>query len=211
MAYDGIISAGGLFQWRLADSTETKHYSLKKEDYPGLPLFDRMAPSLSKTMLNHMFWLVLDDISTWRSMSALYHSVAEMDKFARSAYDAVPEALGGACPKLNACPKISKTMVAYLSGLAIVAPYYGGASDKRASGLAEEHADIVMRNLQPVTADAYVEYLARKLVEWYSESPRTERHPPPATSDADGHPDREGEGEGEAQAAGSDEPAPALQ
>lgn len=68
-----------------------------------------------------------------------------------------------------------------------------------------------MRNLQPVTADAYVDYLARKLVDWYSESPRTERHPPPATSDADGHPDREGEGEGEAQAAGSDEPAPALQ
>lgn len=109
-------------------------------------------------------------------MSALYSSVEEMDMLAKSEYAAVPAAFGGAFPELKAVPKISKALVAYLAGLAIVAPYSGGASDKRAGGLAEEHAEASMKDTQPLSREAYVDYLARKLGDWYRDAPKSERH-----------------------------------
>ena len=63
--------AGGLFHYKL-DKSDDRAYSLKKEDYPRLPLFDPNAPAPKRRYLNEVFLLVLDNIPTWRSMSATY-------------------------------------------------------------------------------------------------------------------------------------------
>ena len=39
-------------------------YSLKKEDYPRLPLFDPDAPATKRRYLPEVFLLVLDDLPT---------------------------------------------------------------------------------------------------------------------------------------------------
>ena len=44
-------------------------------------------------------------------------------------------------PALNVVPKISKNFVAFLCGMAIVAPFWKGPADKRVPGMAESHAN----------------------------------------------------------------------
>ena len=63
--------AGGLFHYK-HDPSPDRAYSIKKEDYPRLPLFDPNAPAPKRRYLNEVFLLVLDNIPTWRSMSATY-------------------------------------------------------------------------------------------------------------------------------------------
>jgi len=48
----------GLFHWKL-DTSESRTYSLKPEDYPRLPLF-KPDPAEKCVLLNQVFWLVLD-------------------------------------------------------------------------------------------------------------------------------------------------------
>ena len=72
IAFDCLL-AGGLFQRRL-DTTDSQRYSLKLEDYPKLPLFDRTGrdSNFSKTtvLLKQLLWLVFAELSTWRSLPA---------------------------------------------------------------------------------------------------------------------------------------------
>ena len=79
-------------------------------------------------------------------MSHLYCNVAMAD-LADAVYDAIPVALGSVCPALPAVPKISKNLVAKMAGMLLTALYAIGASDRRAHGLAEEHADAVLKYL----------------------------------------------------------------
>ena len=122
-ASDSMCS-GGLFQWKM-DTGDDRAYSLKPEDYPRLPLFCRTGPAGSVALLNTVFWLVFDELSTWRSMSRLYCNVSDMQHLASSVYPASPAAFGGVCPALKAVPKISRNLVAYLAGLIVVTPYIG--------------------------------------------------------------------------------------
>ena len=143
LACDGI-SVGGLFQWKLTTCDERAN-SLKTEDYPKLPLFNRKGPNNSTAFLNPVFWLVFDGLSTWRSIPQLYCSVDEMESLADAQFDATPAAMRGAFPALCAVTKISRNFVAYLqvAGLVVVTPYLGGTADPRAAGLAEAHAKVV--------------------------------------------------------------------
>ena len=73
-------------------------YSLKTDDYPKFLLFDRTGDSTTTVLLNQLFWLVFEELSTWRSLPALYSQIQDVEKFARSnssEYDAYPEANGG--------------------------------------------------------------------------------------------------------------------
>ena len=88
---DGI-PAGGLFNWKL-DISVGRVYSLDTADYPRLPLFTRSVRAGTTGFLNAMFWLVFDDLSTWRSMSQLYFLIDEMEVLASSVYDATPAAV----------------------------------------------------------------------------------------------------------------------
>ena len=90
-------------------------------------------------LLNQVFWLVYDDLSSWPSMS-FYHrtSVEDVEALAQSEYSAIAESPSGRA--LHAVPKISKLLVAYLQGLVAVSPYFRGTADPRASGYAEEVA-----------------------------------------------------------------------
>ena len=58
--------------------------------------------------------------------------------------------------------------VAYLAGLIVVTPYAAGSSDTRAAGLAEAHADVVLKYPKLGFDADYTAYLQRKLVEWYA-------------------------------------------
>ena len=118
-------------------------YSLKNEDYPRLPLFTRKGPAGSTALHNPLFWLVFNELGTWRSMSQLQGFTATLD-LASSVYPASFAALGGACPALSAVPKISRNLVTYLAGLIVITPYIGGTADTRAAGLGEAHADVVL-------------------------------------------------------------------
>ena len=156
-----------------------KAYSLKPEDYPRLPLFCRMGPAGSVALLNTVFCLVFDELSTWRSMSRLYCNVSDMPDLASSMYPASPAALGGVCPALSAVPKISRNLVAYLAGLIVVTQYMGGTADPRANGIGEVHADVVHKTLKMVGDQAYYyDFLKRKLVDWYASAPATARQAP---------------------------------
>ena len=93
---------------------------LKKEDYPRLPLFTRKGPAGSTILLNPVFWLMLDERSTWTSMSQLYCNSDNMADLAISVYPTSSAALGGACPALSPMPKISRNLVAYLAGFQIL-------------------------------------------------------------------------------------------
>ena len=53
------------FNWKM-DTGKDSAYSLKNEDYPRLPLFTRKGPACSTALLNPLFWLVFDELSTWR-------------------------------------------------------------------------------------------------------------------------------------------------
>ena len=101
-----------------------------------------------------------------------------MADLAGSVSDASPAALGTVCPALRAVPKISKNLVAYLAGLFVVTPYAAGSGDTRAAGLAEAHADVVVKYLKLVSDADYTAYLQRKLVEWYAAAPKSDRRAP---------------------------------
>ena len=67
-----------------------------------------------------------------------------------SVHDAIPAALGSVSPALPAVPKISKNLVPYIAGMLVTAPYAIGACDRRANGLAEAHANAVLKYLNLV-------------------------------------------------------------
>ena len=106
-------------------------------------------------------------------MSQLYCNVADMADLADSVYDAIPAALGSVCPALPAVPKISKNLVAYIAGMLVTAPYAIGAGDTSAAGLAEAHADAVLKYLNLVSDTDFTAFLKRKLEEWYAAAPIT--------------------------------------
>jgi hypothetical protein len=64
------------FHWKL-DTTGSRTYSIKPEDYPRLPLF-KMDPAAPEqcVLLNQVFWLVFDDSLSWRPGSIVnkFHS-----------------------------------------------------------------------------------------------------------------------------------------
>ena len=96
------ISTGGLFHWRL-NTGEDRAYSLNPVDYPKLPLFTFKGPQGSTSLLNAVFWLAFDSVSTWRSMSQLYCNVADMADLADSGYAETP-AQGTAVPSNHRNP-----------------------------------------------------------------------------------------------------------
>ena len=53
-----------------------------------------------------------------------------------------------AFPALGAVAKISRHMVGYLACLIVVVSYIGGAANTRAEGLAEAHAEDIVRVLK---------------------------------------------------------------
>ena len=59
-------------------------------------------------------------------------------------------------------------MVAYIVRMLLTTPYAIGASDRRADGLAEAHADSVLKYLNLVSYTDFTAFLKRKLVEWYA-------------------------------------------
>ena len=158
----------GLFHWKL-DTTDKRAYSLNPADYPRLPLF-----AFNKDQacyLNQVFWLVYEDATSWRSLSSMHRSrVEDIEALAESEFDAIAESPSGAA--LPACPKISKTFVAYLEGLVVVPPYNRGTADPRASGFAEEVAADAFDKLNAVKKSDYMAFLKRKLREWYRAAPK---------------------------------------
>ena len=52
-------------------------------------LFTRKSPACSTGLLNTLFWLVLDKLSTWRSMLQLYCNSDNMEDLASSVYPAL--------------------------------------------------------------------------------------------------------------------------
>ena len=166
----------GLFHWKL-DTSESRTYSLKPEDYPRLPLF-KPAPDKC-VVLNQVFWLVLDDAFSWRSMSRLScNTVEEVEHLAESQYLSIAASKSGAA--LKAIPKISKHLVAYMEGLVAVSPYKDGPFDSRAKGVAEHAATEAFNNLNKIKNEPYMAYLKRKLGEWYREAPQPARKEPVA-------------------------------
>jgi len=138
----------GLFHWKL-DTSDSRTYSLKPEDYPRLPLFTA-APEKC-VLLNQVFWLVWDDASSWRSMSRLScNTVEEVEHLAESQYVSIAASKSG--PALKAVPKISKHLVAYMAGLGAVSPYMGGPFDPRVKGIAEQAATQAFNKLNRLTA-----------------------------------------------------------
>ena len=106
---------------------------------------DRTAPDKC-VVLNQVFWLVLDDAFSWRSMSRLScNTVEEVEHLAESQYLSIAASKSGAA--LKAIPKISKHLVAYMEGLVAVSPYKDGPFDSRAKGVAEHAATEAFNNL----------------------------------------------------------------
>ena len=124
----------------------------------------------------------------------LYCNVADMADLADSVYDAIPAALGSVCPALPAVPKISKNLVAYIAGMLVTAPYAIGASDTRAAGLAEAHADAVLKYLNLVSDTDFTAFLKRKLVEWYAAAPKNDCRAAPGEEADEEAPVEGGEG-----------------
>ena len=112
-------------------------------------------------------------------MSQLYCNVANMVDLADSVYDAIPAALGSVCPALPAVPKISKNLFAYMAGMLVTAPYAMVASDRRADGLAEAHANAVLKYLNLVPDIDFTAFLKLKLVEWYAAAPKKDSRAAP--------------------------------
>jgi hypothetical protein len=186
----------GLFHWKL-DTTEKRAYSLDPADYPGLPLF-----ALNKDQacyLNQVFWLVYDDSTSWRSLSSFRRSTAgDVETLAESEFAEIAESSSG--PALPACPKISKTFVAYLEALVAVAPYHRGTADPRAIGYAEDVAADAFDKLNAVKKSDYMAFLKRRLGEWYRGAPKglgpapARREPVDEPAPSEGAPDAEVDG-----------------
>jgi hypothetical protein len=170
----------GLFHWKL-DTTDTRTYSIKPEDYPRLPLFNPKSEGKC-VYLNQVFWLALDDAFSWRSMSALScDSVEDIETLAESQYPSVQATKSGAA--LKAVPKLSKHLVAYMEGLLAVSPYVNGPFDSRAKGVAEAVAAAALSDLNQLANEPYMAYLKRKLGGWYREAPRPARKQPAVDAD----------------------------
>jgi hypothetical protein len=142
--------------------------------------------------------MVVDEISTWRSMPNLHFTVDEVEEFAVSKHDAIPAAT--VAPKvfaaLPAVPKLSKHLVAYLAGQAYVSPYIGGTADPRIQGIGEAHAEGVLEFLGRTTQEVYTGFLQRKFAEWYRDAPKSDRHAPDEEADDDDDAGGEGGGDG---------------
>ena len=120
---------------------------------------------------------MLDDAFSWRSMSHLSRdTVEDIESLAESQYVSIPASKSG--PALKAVPKISKPLVAYLEGLLAVSPFANGYFDSRAKGVAELAAAEGLKNLNELSNERYMQYLKRKLGEWYREAPRPARKQP---------------------------------
>ena len=102
----------------------------------------------------------------WRSFSFYDRSrVEDIEALAKSEFSEI-----AASPSGNgqpAVPKISKHVVAYLEGLVAVPPYARCTADPRATGLAEGVADAVFDQLNKARKKDYMNFLKRKLGEWY--------------------------------------------
>ena len=102
----------------------------------------------------------------WRSFSFYDRSrVEDIEALAKSEFSEI-----AASPSGNgqpAVPKISKHFVAHLEGLVAVAPYARGTADPRATGLAKAVADAVFNQLNKARKKDYMDFLKRKLGEWY--------------------------------------------
>ena len=91
-------------------------------------------------------------------------------------------------------PKISKNLVAYIAGMLVTAPYAIGAGDTRVAGLAEAHADAVLKYLNLVSDTDFTAFLKRKLVEWYAAAPKNDRRAAPGEEADEEAPVEGGEG-----------------
>jgi len=182
--------AGGLFHYKL-DTSDDRAYSLKKEDYPRLPLFDPDAPATKRRYLNEVFLLVLDDLPTWRSMNTYaVNNEAQMQLLASAEHPAIPSTPSG--PAHIAIPKISKTLISYIAGLVVTTPYYRANCDDRIKGLAEPYAKACLATLNTIDGKAYKNYLQEKLTAWFALFPSG----PGAADDSDRERD-EGRDDGE--------------
>jgi len=191
--------AGGLFHYKL-DTSDDRAYSLKKEDYPRLPLFDPDAPATKRRYLKEVFLLVLDDLPTWRSMNTYaVNNEAQMQLLASAEHPAIPSTPSG--PAHIAIPKISKTFISYIAGLVVTTPYYRANCDDRIKGLAEPYAKACLATLNTIDGKAYKKYLQEKLTAWFALFPENRaaskaRSGPGAADDSDRERD-EGRDDGE--------------
>ena len=105
---------GGLFHYK-HDASDDRAYSLSKHDYPRLPLFTMQAPASKRRYLNEVFLLVLDNLSTWRSMNTYaVDTEAQLKLLAAAEHPAIPAT--SPVPAFLALPKLSKTLAPALSG-----------------------------------------------------------------------------------------------
>ena len=117
--------AGCLFHWRTQkDDSDSSKYSLRPADYPALPLYfyDPKDAAQHTALLNKVFWYVFWDVAGCQSidMMACYNT-ARIDDITTTKFPPVPALLTG--PAFNECPKISKTLIAYLESLLALTPY----------------------------------------------------------------------------------------
>ena len=86
-------------------------------------------------------------------------------------YDAGPEANGGMdFPALKAVPQISKIFIAYLCGMSIVVPFLKWSADKCVMGIAESHADTILKIMKPVGCCELVHVLHWAVQGWETAS-----------------------------------------
>ena len=92
----------GLFHWKL-DTSESRTYSLKPDDYPRLPLFTSSPEKC--VVLNQVFWLVFDDSLSWQSMLCLSCDTAEeVEQLADSQYLSITASRSGSALLKDGCP-----------------------------------------------------------------------------------------------------------
>jgi len=155
--------------WKL-DETEERLYSIRPDDYPRLPLFKQDAPNNKKYLLNHVFWLIFDQLPTWQSMGMLgATSTAQLEKVITEDYPAIEESPSGSA--LPAVSKFSKPFLAYLDAMLATTPFWGSSSDGRARGLPETHRDAFYKLSSSVTDKALKEYVVRKILSWHKAAP----------------------------------------
>ena len=188
--------AGGLFHYK-HDPSPDRAYSINKEDYPRLPLFDPNAPAPKRRYLNEVFLLVLDNIPTWRSMSATYavDSEAQMQTLAASDFPAIPASPSG--PACMAIPKLSKTLVSYIVGLMVTTPYYRGNCDDRIKGLAEQYVKSCLATLNTIDGKAYKAFLQGRVTAWYALYPEMRPAPKARSSSVGSEEEEEAKDSGE--------------
>ena len=95
-------------------------------------------------------------------------------------------------------PRISRNLVAYLACLIVVTLCISWTANTSARGLGKAHTDLDLKVLKLATDEAYIDFLQRKLVEWYADTPKSDCHAP-GQEENDGKVSEAGkEGEGEA-------------